>query len=182
MWSGNRAFSTGAHWIGQWKKRSRETSCLSIPGFGPEAPEWIYSHGVPAVKTEGALDKHLRKWDCYPYYLAPEYKTYFQRLITEFGKHIRSYPKEKQERIAFIQVKTGCTGDEVPYKGVAVEKKYDLPKSSPEWREFRLATFAQFVQIFQENPANPELTCFSRTSGLMMILGKPNRTRRNGNG
>ena len=141
-------------------------------GVGPEAPEWIYSHGVPAVKTEGALDKHLGKWNCYPYYLAPEYKTYFQRLITEFGKHIRSYPKEKQERIAFIQVKTGCTGDEVPYKGVAIEKKYDLPKSSPEWREFRLATFAQFVKVFQENPGQPRIDLLFQDIGANDDFGE----------
>ncbi len=141
-------------------------------GVGPESPEWIYSHGVPAVKTEGALDKHLQKWDCYPYYLAPEYKTYFQRLITEFGNHIRSYPKEKQDRIAFIQVKNGCTGDEVPYKGVAVEKKYDLPKSSPEWREFRLATFALFVRIFQENPGQPRIDLLFQDVGANDDFGE----------
>ena len=141
-------------------------------GVGPEAPEWIYSHGVPAVKTEGALDKHLQKWVCYPYYLAPEYKTYFQRLITEFGKHIRNYPKEKQERIAFIQVKTGCTGDEVPYKGVAVEKKYDLPKSSPQWREFRLATFAQFVRIFEESPGQPRIDLLFQDVGVNDDFGE----------
>ena len=126
-------------------------------GVGPEAPKWIYTHGVPKVMTEGALEKHLLKWEYYPYYLAPEYKTYFQRLITEFGKRIRSYPKEKQERIAFIQVKTGCTGDEVPYKGEAIEKKYDLPKSSPEWLAFRLETFGLFVKIFQGNPNQPRI-------------------------
>ena len=141
-------------------------------GVGPEAPEWIYSHGVPVVKTEGALEKHLQKWRCYPYYLDPEYKTYFQRLITEFGNHIRSYPKEKQEHIAFIQVKTGCTGDEVPYKGVAVEKKYDLPKSSPEWREFRLATFAQFVQIFQETPGQPRIDLLFQDVGANDDFGE----------
>lgn len=124
---------------------------------GPSSPEWIYKSGVPKVLTEGELEKHKGKWNGYPYYLAPEYKTYFQRLITEFGKHIRTYPKEKQQRIAFVQVKTGCTGDECPYKGDAIEKKYDLSINSPQWREFRLWAFDLFVKSFQGATDQPQI-------------------------
>jgi len=125
-------------------------------GVGPEAPEWIYTHGVPGVTTDDTMEKHL-KWKYYPYYLAPEYKSYFQRLVTEFGKHIRSYPRDRQERIAFIQVKTGCTGDETPYKGKPLDSKYDLPRSSPAWREFRLWAFDLFVKTFQGSPDQPRI-------------------------
>lgn len=83
---------------------------------GPDAPRWIYEKGVPKVVTAGD-ELHKDKFPFYPYYPSPEYKMYFQRFITEAAKHIRSYPLEKQKRIVFIQVKTGCTGDEVPYKG-----------------------------------------------------------------
>ncbi|MCU0914933.1 MAG: T9SS C-terminal target domain-containing protein [Planctomycetes bacterium] len=124
-------------------------------GVGPEAPEWIYSHGVPKVETDDK--KHRGKWTAYPYYLAPEYRTYFQRFITEFGKHIRRYPREEQERIAFIQVKTGCTGDETPYKGQAIDIQYDLPRSAPAWRDFRLEAFALFVKIFQGSSDQPQI-------------------------
>jgi len=119
-------------------------------GAGPEAPKWIYEQGVPKVFTDDK--RHLNKWKYYPYYLAPAYKKYHERLLLEFGKHIRSYPKEKQERIAFIQVKTGCTGDESAYKGAAKEARYELTKGSAEWRAFRLETFDLFVKIFQESP------------------------------
>lgn len=141
-------------------------------GVGPEAPEWIYKHGVPAVKTDGALDKHLEKWDVYPYYLAPEYKNYFRRLIAEFGKRIRSYPREKQERIAFVQVKTGCTGDETPYKGRAIDKRYDLTKASPEWLKFRLEAFEQFVNVFQGNPGEPRIDLLFNSVGASDDLGE----------
>ena len=124
---------------------------------GPEAPEWIYTQGVPRVMTKGEKDKHMEKWNGYPFYLSPAYKTFFQRLITEWAKHIRTYPREKQERIAFIQVKTGCTGDETPYKGTAIDSKYDLPRSAPAWREFRLEAFALFVKAFREDPAHPQI-------------------------
>jgi len=64
----------------------------------------------------------------------------------------KGVPKDRQERIAFIQVKTGCTGDETPYKGRARDSKYDLPKSSPEWLAFRLETFALYAKLFDQGP------------------------------
>jgi len=137
-------------------------------GVGPGSPKWVYEHGVPKVFTDDT--KHLGKWKYYPYYLAPEYKTYFQRLITEFGKHIRSCPKEKQERIAFIQVKTGCTGDEAAYKGEPKDSQYALPKTSAEWREFRLETFALFVKTFQEGP-DPRIDLLFNSVGASEGVG-----------
>jgi hypothetical protein len=113
---------------------------------GPDAPNWIYEKGVPAVKTDNQIHDG---WPVYPFYSSPAYQSFFERLIKALGAHIRTYPKAKQERIAFIQVKTGCTGDECAYKGNVVEKKYDLPVRSREWREFRLWAFAVFVQTFQ---------------------------------
>lgn len=132
-------------------------------GVGPEAPEWIYAHGVPKVFTDDEL--HKSKWPYYPYPLAPAYKSYFQRLITEFGKHIRGYPAEKQARIAFIQVKTGCTGDECAYKGEPIDARYALPKSSAKWRAFRLEAFALFVKTFQEGPGRPIDLLFNSIGG-----------------
>jgi hypothetical protein len=123
-------------------------------GVGPEAPTWIYKQGVPRVETH---DQMHDSWPMYPFYPAPEYKKLVERLITEFGKHLRSYPLEKQKRIAFIQVKTGCTGDECAYKGEVNEKKYDLPTKSPAWREFRLWEFGVFVKTFQGGGDQPQI-------------------------
>ena len=117
---------------------------------GPKTPEWVYGKGVPKVETDDK--RHTDKFPHYPYYLSPEYKTYYFRFLTEVAKHIRSYPKDRQERIAFIQIKTGCTGDETPYKGKALNAKYDLPKNSPDWRTFRLETFALHAQLFDQGP------------------------------
>ena len=117
---------------------------------GPKTPEWAYAQGVPKVVTDDK--RHQDKFPHYPYYLSPEYKTYYHRFLTEVAKHIRSYPKDRQERIAFIQVKTGCTGDETPYKGTALNRKYDLPKNSPEWCAFRLETFALYAKFFDQGP------------------------------
>ena len=137
------------------KKAVRTDQFLYLSmNVGPDAPMWIYSKGVPAVKTDGQIHD---SWPVYPFYPSPEYKMLCGRLITEFGKHIRGYPKEMQDRIAFIQVKTGCTGDECAYKGDVVEKKYDLPTSSPAWRDFRLWEFDQYVKAFQSGGDDPQI-------------------------
>ena len=65
---------------------------------GPDAPQWIYTKGVPRVECKEQI---YDSWPVYPFYPSPEYKSLLQRLITEFGKHIRTYPNEKQQRIAF---------------------------------------------------------------------------------
>ena len=118
---------------------------------GPKTPAWAYEKGVPKVVTDDK--RHADKFPFYPYYLSPEYKTYYHRFLTEVAKHIASYSKEKQERIAFIQVKTGCTGDECPYKGDAVDSKYSLSPSDKAWKQFRLETFALHAKLFgQDSP------------------------------
>lgn len=128
---------------------------------GPDSPGWIYEKGVPKVVTDDTL--HKGKFPFYPYYLSPQYKLYFQRFITEAAKHIRSYPVEKQKRIAFIQVKTGCTGDETPYKGEARDKQYSLPKSSREWDDFRIETFALYASLFDK--VKPKITLLFNALG-----------------
>ncbi len=113
---------------------------------GPKTPAWVYEKGVPKVVTNDK--RHADKFPHYPYYLSPEYKKYYHRFLTEAAKHISGYSKEKQERIAFIQVKTGCTGDECPYKGDAVDSKYRLSPSDKAWKQFRLETFALYAKLF----------------------------------
>lgn len=142
--------------------RNKSFLYLSL-GVGPEAPEWIYEQGVPKVFTDDT--RHQGKWAHYPYYLAPAYKLYFNRFISDFGLHVRSYPKAKQDRIAFVQVKTGCTGDESAYKGEPKDPRYELSKTSPQWRAFRLEAFALFVKTFQEGPGRPIDLLFNSVGG-----------------
>jgi hypothetical protein len=107
----------------------------------------VYEEGVPKVTTN---DQMHDKFPYYPYYLSPIYKKLYTRFITEAAKHISIYPKEKQAHIAFIQVKTGCTGDETPYKGESIDKKYDLPKEGADWQNFRTECFALYAQLFDQ--------------------------------
>lgn len=128
---------------------------------GPKTPDWVYEEGVPKVTTNSEIHD---KFPYYPFYLSPIYKKLYTRFITEVAKHIRSYPKEKQAHIAFIQVKTGCTGDETPYKGDADDQKYDLPKEGVDWQNFRIECFALYAQLFDQTEPKISLL-FASISG-----------------
>jgi len=73
-------------------------------------------------------------------------------MIGSLAQHLDGLPAEQRRHIAFIQVKTGCTGDECAYKGRPLDRRYEIPKDSPQWRAFRLETFGLFVDLFQANP------------------------------
>jgi hypothetical protein len=78
----------------------------------------------------------------YPYYLNPNYIAFQSNLITNLGVFVRSLPKNLLETIAFYQVGTGSTGDEVPYKGNPTNAIYNI--SDTQWQNFRVATFNQY--------------------------------------
>ena len=85
---------------------------------GPDSPFWLYENGVPLVKvTSDKPYKHDKKFINYPYYVSDAHKKYYFELIKQFSLFLRNQPKEKFDCIAFVQVKTGATGDEAPYKG-----------------------------------------------------------------
>ena len=112
---------------------------------GPDSPLWLYTNGVPLVEVRSKTEKN-DKFDNYPYYLDKTYKIYFYELIKQFSLFLRSQPQEKFSYIAFVQVKTGATGDEEPYKGTAVKTIYDI--STKDWEEFRLEAFDIFKEYF----------------------------------
>ena len=101
-------------------------------GVGPDAPVWIYANGVTSVLTN---DTQHPNWTQYPYYLDIDYKTYYFNMIESFGNFLRSQPETLFNHIAYVQVKTGCTGDEVAYKGAPLNSSYTI--SDNQWREFR---------------------------------------------
>ncbi|MBV5343285.1 T9SS C-terminal target domain-containing protein, partial [bacterium] len=104
--------------------------------------KWLYENGVPLVKVNDNKPGKHDKWPDYPYYMSENYKKYYHELIRQFSLFLRNQPKEKFECIAFVQVKTGATGDEEPYKGTAADDKYSISKD--EWLEFRLEAFTTF--------------------------------------
>jgi len=116
---------------------------------GPDCPKWVYENGVPLVKvTSRKPDKHA-KFPDYPFYLNDNYKKYYFEMIKQFSLFLRNQPQNKFDCIAFVQVKTGATGDEEPYKGNPDDKKYDISLKT-QWQDFRLEAFNQFKKYFND--------------------------------
>jgi hypothetical protein len=120
---------------------------LSI-GVGPVSPGWLYKNGVPLVKVKDNKPGKHDKFPNYPYYLNENYKKYYFELIKQFSLFLRNQPKEKFKCIAFVQVKTGATGDEEPFKGKPVDQQYSI--SQKEWLDFRLEAFNEFKRYFND--------------------------------
>jgi len=132
---------------------------LSI-GVGPDSPEWLYKNGVPLVKViDNKPGKH-DKFPNYPYYLNENYKKYYFELIKQFSYFLRKQPSDKFRCIAFVQVKTGATGDEEPYKGEPADQKYSI--SQKEWLDFRLEAFNEFKKYFNDVPDRKIALTFNR--------------------
>jgi hypothetical protein len=121
-------------------------------GVGPDAPSWIYSNGVPAVITD---DTQHPGWTQYPYYVDSDYKRYYFKLIDSLGVFLRTLPANLFSSIAYIQVKTGCTGDEVAYKGNPLDTSFKI--SNADWRTFRLSTFEKFRVTFNTGSNNTKV-------------------------
>jgi len=127
---------------------------------GPDSPKWLYDNGVPLVKVNDNKPGKHDKFPDYPYYVSEAYKKYYFELIKQFSLFLRNQPEEKFKCIGFVQVKTGSTGDEEPYKGTAKEDKYSISKE--EWLAFRLATFNEFKKYFNDVPDHQITLTFNR--------------------
>ncbi|CAN5429581.1 hypothetical protein BH10BAC2_BH10BAC2_48490 [soil metagenome] len=98
-----------------------------------DAPEWLYSNGVPKVAekdTKGVVTGNA------PYYKDADYKTYFKRMITKVREHIETLPTYVRESIIGVQPCFGSTGDYISYKG-EVAAQYAISDN-------------EFFQLFQE--------------------------------
>ena len=121
-------------------------------GVGPDAPAWIYLNGVPSVLTN---DTQHPNWTQYPYYLDSDYKTYYFNMIESFGNFLRTLSENLFNHIAYVQVKTGCTGDEVAYKGVPLNSSDII--SDNQWRAFRLEAFEKFRLSFNTGSSSTQI-------------------------
>jgi hypothetical protein len=127
---------------------------------GPDSPDWLYQNGVPLVKvTSDKPEKHDKKFINYPFYINEAHKKYYFELIKQFSLFLRNQPKNKFDCIAFVQVKTGATGDESPYKGVPNVETYKI--STKQWEDFRLESFTQFKKYFNDVNDNQIVLIFN---------------------
>ena len=112
---------------------------------GPESPAWVYTNGVPKVLTSSTQFNGE-----FPYYLDPEYIYFYYNIIAQFAQHIRTLSQNLRKKIIFVQVMTGCTGDEVAYKGTVKPEYQSYNISDAEWLNFRIKAFNEFKKSFYD--------------------------------
>lgn len=135
---------------------------------GPMSPQWIYSGGVPMVKTTPTVNpRGLPHFNTFPYYLDENYKGYYHRMIREVAKRVDQLPTSVRSRIIIVQTAEGCTGDEGPYKGQPIEKRYRI--SEDRWNAFKFETWNLFDEQYRNKI--PEIHLMTNSGNLGQYFG-----------
>jgi hypothetical protein len=134
---------------------------------GPNAPDWIYSNGVPKVNATDSAGNVIAYS---PYYLDSDYNTYFKRMITNVRQHIQSYSSSTRKLIIALQGCYGSTGDQISYKGT-VPSKYQITSTQFD-SLFKVYSLYYYNQYKDLNPpirllSNPITSDSSQTNWLM---------------
>ena len=121
---------------------------------GPHSPRWIYSAGVPEVKTTPTLNPRGQPhgWT-YPFYLDEDYQRYYHRMIRSVADHIDKLPPDVRAKVICIQTAEGTTGDEGGYKGNPLDSRYELPEE--KWNAFKFETWRLFDSLYR--PKTPKV-------------------------
>jgi len=150
---------------------------------GPDSPRWIYSAGVPEVNTTPSLNPkgEPNTWT-YPFYLDPDYKSYFFRMTRDVAKHIDTLPPDVRARIICVQTAEGTTGDEGGYKGEPLDKRYEMPEE--QWTAFKFETWKLFEELYANKKPKIYLLTNSGNFGQYnewLIKNMPHWWRKAGN-
>lgn len=118
-----------------------------------DAPDWLYTNGVPKVAQKDANGNVVAYA---PYYMDPDYKYFFERMISTVRQHLDSLPSNVRNKIIAVQGCYGSTGDYISYKGT-VDPQYQISNS-----QF-YALFQEFSQYYYDaySTANPKIYLLS---------------------
>ena len=121
-----------------------------------DAPDWLYTNGVPKVTEKDDLGIVL---GYAPYYVDDDYKFYFKRMVTTVRQHLETLPDSVRKQIVGVEACMGSTGDFIGYKGT-VPSQYTL--TGTDW--FNL--FTEFSTHFYDEYKNtsPKITVVSNPS------------------
>ncbi len=144
---------------------NRDLYVMAMVYTGLKSPDWIYDRGVPAVDTD------YRAGSRYPYYLAPEFRHYFKRMIDRLADHLdRGLPAASRSKLIAVQCPVGASGDPHPYKVAAAERGGGLEGSfgsgatriEPEpWFAYQQEMFQHYYRAFAR--ASPAIHCLFNT-------------------
>lgn len=76
---------------------------------GMNAPQWLYTNGVPKV--------NISTGNYAPFYLDADYNYYFKRMITQVRQHVQTLTSSLRNLIIGVQACFANTGDQLSYQG-----------------------------------------------------------------
>ena len=115
-----------------------------------DAPQWIYSAGVPKVTETDSRGKVI---GYSPYFADPDYKSYFKRMIQKVHAHLETLSPSIRNLIIGVQGCYGSTGDYISYSG-NVPAQYAL-----DGQQF-LALYQEFSQYYYNEYKNTNPTIY----------------------
>lgn len=150
---------------------------------GPDSPKWIHDAGVPLVKTSPTLNpRGLPHFSEFPFYLDPDYQNYYWRMTKAVAAHIDTLPPEVRRLVVCVQTAEGSTGDEGPYKGHPLDKRYDIAEA--DWVAFKFKTWELYDALYRDK--RPEIHLLTNSGNLgqydeWLRANKPDWWRKAGN-
>jgi hypothetical protein len=123
-----------------------------------DAPEWLYSNGVPKVTERDGIG-NITGYS--PYYNDTIYKRFFKRMITTVRQHVETLPDSVRSRIIGVQGCFGSTGDYISYKGT-VDPQYQITAQG------FFGLFKEFSQYYYDEYRN--------TNPKIYLLSNPKNT------
>ena len=114
----------------------------------PITPDWVYAAGVPKViMPERITPARKVQKPTYPYYFNPLFREILHNTVTALANYLAALPPDLKNRIIFIQVAEGSTGDGQPYKGVPIDPQYRITDEA--WNDYRRETWGYYQAAFQ---------------------------------
>lgn len=177
-----------------WAYFDKELTRYARAGFviqyiimvGPDSPEWIYDNGVPLVTTSTTISPRgtPHPWKKYPYYLDPDYKTYYHNMIRQVAAHVDTLPADVREKIICIQTAEGTTGDEGPFKGQPHEEQYRFGEHDQRWLDLKFETWLLFKELYEKKQPPIRILINSGNAGQYhdwIMKNMPDTWRKAGN-
>ncbi len=104
---------------------------------------WVYDNGVPEVHFSGSNDTA-------PYYLDENYIRHLNRFFKDFAEFLAGLSEAQRERIAFLQIGFGSTGDRQLYKDEPINSAYRI--NSEEYLAYMKRATVAWHAAFAAHP------------------------------
>ncbi|MEP6683130.1 MAG: T9SS type A sorting domain-containing protein [Parafilimonas sp.] len=122
---------------------------------GSNAPNWLYSNGVPKVNQTNSSGGSV---GVCPYYMDEDYNFYFKRMITTVRQHVESMDASIRNKIIGVQACFGSTGDQIAYKGdVASQYAISTDQFDSLFKVYSLYYYNEYKNL------SPQVTMLSNT-------------------